>query len=72
MSGRLTISNMAVECGAKAGLFNSDGVTQEFLESLGRPAGYRPMQADPDAAYEKIMNFDVSTLEPMVCLPAFC
>ena len=71
MSGRLTISNMAVESGAKVGLFNSDGVTKAFLESMGRPAGYRPLQADPDAAYEKIMNFDVSTLEPMVACPHF-
>jgi len=71
MSGRLTISNMAVESGAKIGLFNSDGVTKAFLESMGRPAGYRPLQADPDAAYEKIMDFDVSTLDPMVACPHF-
>jgi 3-isopropylmalate/(R)-2-methylmalate dehydratase large subunit len=62
---------MAVESGAKIGLFNSDGATKAFLESMGRPAGYRPLQADPDAAYEKIMNFDVGTLEPMLACPHF-
>jgi len=39
MAGRLCMSNMAVECGAKVGLFNSDEVTRKFLESCGRPEG---------------------------------
>lgn len=71
MSGRLTISNMAVESGAKVGMFNSDGVTKKFLEDLGRGAGYRPIQADANAVYEKILNFDMSTLEPMLACPHF-
>jgi 3-isopropylmalate/(R)-2-methylmalate dehydratase large subunit len=62
---------MAVECGAKAGLFNADSVTKKFLEDLGRPAGYRPMQADADAVYEKILNFDAGALEPMAACPHF-
>ena len=71
MAGRLTISNMAVECGAKVGLFNSDEVTRNYLELLGRPQRYKPLRADPDAAYEKTLTFDVSSLEPMIACPHF-
>ena len=71
MPGRLCMSNMAVECGAKVGLFNSDEVTRKFLESCGRVERYVPMSADPDATYEWTLDFDVSTLEPMLACPHF-
>jgi len=71
MPGRLCMSNMAVECGAKVGLFNSDEVTRKFLESCGRAEYYVPMSADPDAMYESTLDFDVSTLEPMLACPHF-
>ena len=71
IAGRLCMSNMAVECGAKVGLFNSDEVTRKFLETCGRAKGYTPMSADPDAAYEWTLDFDVSTLEPMLACPHF-
>lgn len=69
MSGRLTIANMSVEAGAKVGLFPSDEVTRRFLEDRGRGDKYRPIQPDPDAVYEQVMNVDVSKLKPTIAKP---
>jgi len=69
MSGRFTLANMAVEAGAKAGLFASDEITKEFLESRGRGDKWRPLSADEDANYEKVFEIDVSDLEPTVSCP---
>lgn len=69
MEDRLTIANIVVECGAKAGLFPSDDVTRGFLEARGRGARYRRLAADPGAAYERTLEFDVSRLEPTVSCP---
>jgi 3-isopropylmalate/(R)-2-methylmalate dehydratase large subunit len=69
MSGRFTIANMAVEAGAKAGLFAADETTQEFLKDEGRGNDYKPIAADADAVYEKTINIDASKLEPTVSKP---
>jgi 3-isopropylmalate/(R)-2-methylmalate dehydratase large subunit len=69
ISGRFTIANMAVEAGAKAGLFESDETTRKFLESEGRGKDYKPLAADPDAAYEKTIRINADTLEPTVSKP---
>jgi 3-isopropylmalate/(R)-2-methylmalate dehydratase large subunit len=69
MSDRLTISNMAVECGAKVGLFPSDSVTEQYLKTRGRDHKYRQLSSDPDAAYEQIIDIDASQLEPMISMP---
>ena len=69
MSQRLTIANMAVEAGAKVGLFPSDEITQGFLSSQGRSASYKPLYPDADANYERIMSINLSQLEPMVSFP---
>ena len=66
---RLTISNMAVECGAKAGIFESDKNTRKFLAELGRESDFREVKADEDAEYEKEIYMDVSSLAPMVSKP---
>jgi len=66
---RLTISNMAVECGAKAGIFESDENTRKFLAELGRESDFREVKADEDAEYEKKIYMDVSSLAPMVSKP---
>ncbi|WP_202319270.1 3-isopropylmalate dehydratase large subunit [Archaeoglobus neptunius] len=66
---RLTISNMAVECGAKAGLFESDERTRQFLAELGREQDFREIFADEDAEYEREITVDVSNLAPMVSKP---
>ncbi|MEW6358949.1 MAG: 3-isopropylmalate dehydratase large subunit [Planctomycetota bacterium] len=71
MPGRLAIANMAVECGAKVGMFNSDEITRQWLVELGRSERYKPLSADGDAVYEKEIEFDVSSLEPTIACPHF-
>lgn len=66
---RLTLSNMAVEAGAKVGLIAADEVTQKYLEDQGRGEDYCEIVADADAAYEQIITVDVSALEPTVAAP---
>jgi 3-isopropylmalate/(R)-2-methylmalate dehydratase large subunit len=69
LANRLTIANMAVEAGAKVGLFPSDKMTQAFLSAQGRAMHYRPLSPDADAVYEKTINIDVTRLEPTVSRP---
>ncbi|MFH1650706.1 MAG: 3-isopropylmalate dehydratase large subunit [Chloroflexota bacterium] len=69
MSGRLTIANMAVEAGAKVGLFAADEVTRAYLAARGRSNDYRPLAGDEDAPCEKTIAIDAAALEPMVSRP---
>jgi 3-isopropylmalate/(R)-2-methylmalate dehydratase large subunit len=69
MSGRFTIANMAVEAGAKVGLFSSDETTHEFLRAQGRGKDYKPLAADADATYEKVIKIKANELEPTVSRP---
>ena len=69
MAGRLTLANMAVEAGAKAGLVASDEVTREFLAACGRVADFRPVAPDPGAAYERVVEIDAGAVVPVVARP---
>ena len=69
MSGRFTIANMAVEAGAKVGLFPADKKTKEYLGGEGRGNDYKPLAADADAEYEKTIEINASKLEPTVSKP---
>jgi 3-isopropylmalate/(R)-2-methylmalate dehydratase large subunit len=69
MSGRFTIANMAVEAGAKVGIFPSDEVTHNYLISQGRGNDYQPTSPDADAVYEKTIKINMSDLEPTVARP---
>jgi len=69
ISERLTLSNMAVEAGAKAGLIASDNETRRFLKENGRESDYKPIAADGDALYERTVEIDASKLTPLVALP---
>jgi 3-isopropylmalate/(R)-2-methylmalate dehydratase large subunit len=69
MSGRFTIANMAVETGAKAGLFPADRITRDYLSAQGRGKDYKPLSSDDDASYEKTINIDLASLEPTVAKP---
>jgi 3-isopropylmalate/(R)-2-methylmalate dehydratase large subunit len=69
MSGRFTIANMAVEAGAKVGLFPADETAREYLAAEGRGNEYKPLAADKDAVYEKTIIIDASELEPTVSRP---
>ena len=66
---RLTVSNMAVEAGAKVGLFRSDKVTEKYLKLQGRRKEYIPIAADADAVYERMITVAADQLEPMVAMP---
>ena len=66
IADRLTVANMTVEAGAKVGLFPADKVTQDYLSALGRSECYQPLSADTDATYERVINIDLTELEPMV------
>jgi len=69
MSDRFTIANMAVEAGAKVGLFPADKVTQEYLKAQGREKDFQPLEADKNASYEKTIDIDLAAIEPMVAKP---
>lgn len=69
MSDRLTLTNMAVESGAKVGLIASDEKTYEFLHKHNRQNEFKEICADEGANYEREIKIDVSNLTPMVSLP---
>ncbi len=71
MSGRITLSNMAVECGAKAGIFPADEITRDYLEQQGRGEDYREILADTDAEYEREIDLRAEDIPPMVSCPHF-
>ena len=66
---RFTISNMAVEAGAKTGIFPSDGTTLKYLKGQGREDCYREVKADAGAEYEMVLDIDCTDIEPMVSMP---
>jgi 3-isopropylmalate/(R)-2-methylmalate dehydratase large subunit len=69
MSQRLTIANMAVEAGAKVGLFPGDKITRDFLVEHGRGDRYKPLSSDAEANYEQVIHVNLDQLEPMLSLP---
>jgi 3-isopropylmalate/(R)-2-methylmalate dehydratase large subunit len=65
---RIEMANMAIEAGAKTGIFGFDEHTREWLaQYTDKP--YEPVDSDPDAAYQDVVEFDVSNLRPVVALP---
>ena len=66
---RATITNMGTELGATTSIFPSDEVTRQFLAAQGREADYIPLASDPDAKYDRIIDIDLDTLEPMIACP---
>lgn len=71
MEARVTMSNIAVECGAKAGLIAPDETTRAWLRDHGREDKFVPLRADPDAEYEREIEVDASRLVPTVSCPHF-
>jgi 3-isopropylmalate/(R)-2-methylmalate dehydratase large subunit len=68
MDGRLTMSNMAIEAGGKAGLFAVDEVTLAYVEGRAKRP-YAVYQSDDDAEYARVVEIDVGALEPQVAFP---
>ena len=70
MEARMTITNMAIEAGAKSGIIGFDDVTRQYLdEHLKEKTCYSVYDSDSDAEYLATEEFDCSALEPMVALP---
>ncbi|MEM3055449.1 MAG: aconitase family protein, partial [Candidatus Bathyarchaeia archaeon] len=72
VAGRMTLCNMAVEMGAKNGIIEPDETTLKFLESRVNE-DLKPIElfrSNPNASYEKIVNLDVTGLEPQVSCPS--
>ena len=68
MTDRLTISNMAIEAGAKAGIFPFDAITKAYVDGRVTKA-YEPVEADADASYVQEVRIDLSALKPVVAFP---
>ena len=63
---RATITNMGAELGVTTSVFPSDEITLKFLKAQGREDVYRELSADADAAYDRIIEINLSELEPLV------
>ncbi len=66
---RLVVANMAVEAGAKVGLFPGDEVTRAYLRELGRSADFTVLHGDADAHYASTLEVALDELEPVVSCP---
>ena len=68
MDDRFCICNMAIEAGAKNGIFPVDEQTKEYIKEHSK-RDYKVFEADEDAEYDEVYEIDLSTLEPTVAFP---
>ncbi|MHB8138789.1 MAG: aconitate hydratase [Smithellaceae bacterium] len=66
---RATITNMGAECGVTTSIFPSDDLTKQFLRSQQREADFNELKADDNASYARIVDIDLSQLEPLTAKP---
>jgi 3-isopropylmalate/(R)-2-methylmalate dehydratase large subunit len=70
MEARMTMTNMAIEAGAKNGIIGFDEITKEYLDKhLKGKKAYKVYESDKDAKYEQVIEIDCSKLEPIVAMP---
>ena len=69
MPERATITNMGAEMGVTTSVFPSDEVTRAFLEAQGRAGDWTPLEADPDAEYDRVIELDLGEVEPLAAAP---
>jgi len=67
---RATITNMGAELGVTTSIFGSDEQTRKFLAAQKREKDYQPLAADPDAEYDRVIEVDLSRVEPMAACPS--
>jgi aconitate hydratase len=67
---RATITNMGAELGVTTSVFASDEQTRRFLAAQKREQDYQQMAADPDAEYDRVIEINLSELEPMAACPS--
>ncbi len=68
VEGRMTMANMAIEAGGKNGIIAPDQLTKDYV-STRAVRGYKFYESDPDAEYAKIIEYDVTNIEPQVAFP---
>ncbi|MFO8143573.1 MAG: 3-isopropylmalate dehydratase large subunit [Dehalococcoidales bacterium] len=68
LDGRFTMANMAIEAGAKAGIFRVDNKTQLYIKHRAKRE-YMVYEPDSDAEYARVIDYDVSSIKPQVALP---
>lgn len=68
IEGRLTMANMAIEAGGKVGLFPVDELCRKWCADQGRPTELN-IEADAEAAYARVVEIDVTGIEPVVACP---
>jgi homoaconitate hydratase family protein len=69
ISERMTITNLAMEMGVKCAFVPPDAKTRQYLKDRMKERTYEDVHADADAVYGKILDVDVSQLEPMIACP---
>ncbi len=69
MDERFCLSNMAVEAGAKAGLIKYDDITASYLSKFNIKDNFSHINADEDAEYDQVYEFDAASLEPQIACP---
>jgi len=67
---RATITNMGAELGVTTSIFPSDEQTRTFLAAQKREGVYQPLTADPDAKYDRVIEIDLTDLEPLAACPS--
>jgi aconitate hydratase len=67
---RATVANLGVELGATTILFPSDEKTLEFLTAQKREKDWIPLEPDPDAEYDQVLDIDLNQLEPLIAQPS--
>ena len=66
---RATIANMGAEMGVTCSVFPSDNITKKFMKAQGREADWSELKADRGAKYDRVIDLDLSALEPMAACP---
>jgi len=69
MDDRLTLTNMAIEAGAKNGVIAADDTTMKYLEGKLKKDDYQIFKSDDDAEYHSVLEYDVTDMEPQVAVP---
>ena len=69
VEGRLSMANMAIEAGAKNGIFAADDKVASYLSSRAPGRAWTPLSPDEDASYERVVTIDAGAIEPLVAAP---
>lgn len=68
LAGRFTMANMAIEAGAKNGIFAADEVTKQYVRQRAERS-FSTYESDADASYVQVREYDLAEIEPQVALP---